>query len=492
MSGKLVPRGGPASGEGSRLHILGSNAMLSRAARRPHPSAHAARAGLAGIAGLVLAAGVLLAAASPPAERPAARPRSGAPAAPASTGEVYRIRVDSIIHPVAAEFVGDSLAAADAAGAAALVIELDTPGGLLTSTREINTAILGARTPVVVYVAPSGAQAASAGFFLLMAADVAAMAPGTNTGAAHPVGPQGESIEGVLGEKVEQDSAATIRALARRNGRNVALAEEAVVKSRSFTADEALEARLIDLVAPSLPGLLQAIDGRTVSKGGRQVVVRTLHAPLHELEMPPLRRLLAALAHPNIAFSLLTLGTLGLFFELMHPGAVLPGVVGAICLVLGLYGMSVLPVNYAGLALLFLALLFFIAEIKVTSYGLLAVAGIVSLVLGSLMLFKSPEPALRVSLDVIVSLTLVSAAVVGFLTYMVLRTHQLPVRTGIEGLLHEHGIARTRIAPRGKVFVHGEYWDAVADEPVAPGEPVEVVGVEDFLLKVRPRRTASA
>lgn len=446
---------------------------------------------------LSLTAGLLLAAAAAPAARPGPGSAPAAPAAPipaGGSGEVFRIRVDSIIHPVASEFVRDSLAAADAAHAAALVIELDTPGGLMTSTREIDTAILGAKTPVVVYVSPSGAQAASAGFYILMAADVAAMAPGTNTGAAHPVGPQGEDIPGTLGTKVEQDSAATIRSLAARNGRNAVLAEEAVVKSRSFTADEALDAKLIDLVAPSLPSLLQQIDGRAVKRGTQTVALRTARAPLHELEMSPLRRFLATLAHPNIAYILLTLGSLGLFFELMHPGAVLPGVVGAISLVLGFYALSVLPVNYAGLALLFLALLFFIAEVKVTSYGLLTVAGLISLVLGSLMLFKSPEPALRVSLDVIVSLALFSALVVGFLTWMVWRAHHLPVRTGLEGLIHQQGTARTPLAPRGKVFVHGEIWDAVAEEPVAGGEEVEVVGVrvDDFLLRVRPLRAAGA
>jgi membrane-bound serine protease (ClpP class) len=408
----------------------------------------------------------------------------------APPGKVFVIKVHSIVQPVAAEFISDSLAKADAARAAALVIELDTPGGLSTSMREAFTAMLSAKTPVVVYVAPSGAQAASAGFFLLLAGDVAAMAPGTNAGAAHPVGGQGETIGGVMGKKIEQDFAATIRSLAARNGRNAALAEEAVLQSRSFTADEALAAHLIDLVAPSLPRLLTAIDGRVVKKGDASIPLHTAEAPVEEIEMSPLRRLLATIADPNIAYLLLTLGSLGLFFELMHPGAVLPGVVGGIGLVLGFYALSVLPVNYAGLALLGLALLFFVAELKAPTHGLLGIAGLIALILGSLMLFKSPEPAMRVSLDVIASLAGFTALVLGFLVYRVVYASRLPVRTGAEGLVHEHGTARTALSPGGKVFVHGEIWDAVADEPVASGEPVEVVAIEDFILRVRPRRPA--
>jgi membrane-bound serine protease (ClpP class) len=440
---------------------------------------------LAGLAGI--SAGALAAPASP-----ASRTSPPAPARP----EVFHVRVSSIVHPVSAELVEDAIHAADAAGATALVVELDTPGGLMTSMRAMSTAMLSARTPVVVYVSPQGAQAASAGFFLLMAADVAAMAPGTNAGAAHPVGGQGETIEGTLGKKVEADAAASIRSLATRNGRNVQLAEEAVLKSRSFSADEALAGHLIDLVAPSLPSLLAKIDGRQVKKGDATLTLKTAEAPLHEVSLSPLRRLLSTLADPNIAYVLLTLGTLGLFFELMHPGAILPGVVGGICLILGFYAMSVLPVDYAGVALLLLALLFFIAEIKITSHGMLGVAGIISLVLGSLLLFKSPEPALRVSLDVVLSLAAFSGLVVGFLSYMVMRAHRLPVRTGMEGLLHEVATARTPLAPRGKVFVHGEIWDAVVEggergegpSPVAVGEPVEVVAVRDLTLTVRPRR----
>ncbi|HXO18980.1 MAG TPA: nodulation protein NfeD [Thermoanaerobaculia bacterium] len=455
--------------------------MISRLL--PSPPRPSLPAALTSIAGLLLA-GLLLAAAAP---RPAAAP------GPGGANEVLTIRVHSIIQPAAAEFITGAIARADGEGARALVIELDTPGGLMTSMRDIFTAMLAARTPVVVYVAPSGAEAASAGFFLLMAADVAAMAPGTNAGAAHPVGGQGETIEGTMGKKVEEDAAATIRSLARRNGRNEPLAEAAVLQSRSFTADEALKAKLIDLVAPSLPKLLAALDGRTIQRGEAPVVLHTAGVPVRELEMSPLGKLLSTIAHPNIAYILLTLGGLGLFFELSHPGAVLPGVVGAVCLILAFYALSVLPVDYAGMALLLLALIFFVAELKVASHGMLTLAGILSLILGSVMLFKSPEPALRVSTSVIASLAAFAGLVVGFLTWRVVKARRAPVRTGLEGMLHEHGRAQTPLAPRGKVFVHGEIWDAVLDppgEPVAGGETVEIVAVEDFTLRVRPLRPA--
>jgi len=406
----------------------------------------------------------------------------------APPGPIMRARVKAAIHPISAELIVDAVRDADAARASVLIIELDTPGGLVTSTREISSAILGAQTPVVVYVSPAGAQAASAGFFILMSADIAAMAPGTNTGAAHPVGAGGEDIEGNMAKKVEEDSSANIRALARRNGRNVELAQAAVIDSRSYTADEALEGKLIDLIAPSFDKLVAALDGRTVKRGDDLVTLRTKGAVVQEVEMSAMRRILSVIADPNIAFMLLSLGGLGLYFELMNPGAILPGVVGGICLILAFFALSVLPVSYAGLALLFLALVLYIAEIKVVSHGVLAIGGTVALVLGGLMLFKTPEPAMRVSLEVIVSLALFSLLTVGFLTFMAIRSRQVPVRTGREGLLHEIGIARSPIAPRGKVFVHGEIWDAVSEEPVAAGEPVEVVAVRNLTLAVRPHR----
>ena len=403
-----------------------------------------------------------------------------------SAGEVLRLRISSIIHPVAADFLVETLARADREGAAALIVELDTPGGLMTSMREMTTAMLGARTPVVVWVAPDGAQAASAGFFLLQAADFAAMAPATNTGAAHPVGGAGETIEGVMGDKVEQDAAATIRGLAARRGRNVELAEAAVVESRSFTAGEALEADLIDVVAGTLPALLRELEGREFEKP--QGETRTLELSgrlVRDVEMPALKRFLSRIAHPNLAGILLTIGMLGIYFELSNPGSVLPGVVGGICLLLAFFALSVLPTSYVGVALVGLAVILFVAEIKITSYGMLAVGGIISLVLGLAMLFRTPEPALRVSRSLIATLAVIAALVVAGAVLLVSRTYRTPVRTGAEGLVGARVLARTALAPAGKVFVEGEWWNAVADGDVAAGEPVEILSVDGMTLHVR-------
>lgn len=422
--------------------------------------------------GALVAALSLQAAEEIPADRPA--------------GPVVHIAVDSIIHPPAAEFVKESLEEAENLNASAFVIELSTPGGLLTSTREIFTAMLSSDVPIVVFVSPSGAQAASAGFFILMAADIAVMAPGTNTGAAHPVAGSGEEIDGVMADKVEQDAAATIRSLANRNGRNEELAEAAVVESRSFTAEEALESGLIDFIADDLSSVVAEIDGREISDGEETGVIRTAGAIVERREMSSFQRLLSALAHPNIAYILMTLGGLGLYFELSNPGAVLPGVIGGICLILAFFALSVLPVNYAGIALVLLAMVFFIAEVKVVSYGLLTVAGVVALTLGSLMLFKSADPAIRVGLDVIAAVVLFALVVVGFMSTMVIRAHRNQVKTGVEGLVNERGVARSMLAPKGKVFVHGELWNAEADETVPAGAEVVVVGVEGMKLRVRP------
>jgi len=260
-----------------------------------------------------------------------------------------------------------------------------------------------------------------------------------------------------------------------------------VVESRSFTVDEALEADLIDLVADDIDDLLEKMDGWEIARGNDEpLVVATADASVRTLEMDPFQRLLSAIAHPNIAYLLMTLGGLGLYFELSNPGAVLPGVIGGICLILAFFALSVLPVNYAGIALIILAAIFFIAEIKVTSYGLLTVGGLISMFLGSMMLFKSVDPAVRVSLNVIVTVTIFTGLLVAFLVTMVVRTHRRQVTTGSEGLIHERGIAQTDLSPRGKIFVHGEIWDAVADEPVELGTAVEVVAVDGLTLRVRP------
>ncbi len=410
----------------------------------------------------------------------------------AEGGAVMHLRIKSPIQPVAAEFLRESLATADAESAALLVVELDTPGGLDSSMHEMTGAIVGARTPVVVYVSPRGARAASAGFFLLMAADVAAMAPDTHTGAAAAVGPQGGELPETMKKKVAEDSTAKIRALAARRGRNVELAVAAVAEARSFTAQEALDAKLIELVAADLPSLLAALDGRAIDKGtGGPVKLATAGRPVREIEMSLFERILAVLADPTIAYLLLSLGSLGLVVELYNPGAILPGVVGAICVVLGFWGLSVLPVSTAAIALLVLGLFFFIAEIKVVSYGLLSVAGAVCLVLAGLMLIKTPEPALRVSRGAIAGVAVFALVAAGLLMTLALRAYRRPVATGAEGLLAARGEARTALDPRGKVFVHGELWNAVAEGPlgegrVERGRPVEIVAVDGLTLRVRP------
>ncbi|MFN7963520.1 MAG: nodulation protein NfeD [Thermoanaerobaculia bacterium] len=407
--------------------------------------------------------------------------------------EVWRVAVHSAIQPAVAEYLKRVLGEADQARAEALVIELDTPGGLMSSTEDITTAMLKASTPVVVYVAPRGAHAASAGFFILMAADIAAMAPNTATGAAAAVGPQGEELAETLKKKVSEDSRARIRSLAKDRGRNAELAEQAVAEARSFSAQEALQGRLVELVADDFAALVGQLEGRKVMKAGApERALAVTGAPVHVAEMTRLERLLAILATPDIAFLLLSFGGLGLMAELYNPGSVLPGVLGAIFLVLAFLGLSVLPVSAAGVALIFLALIFFIAEIKVTSYGLLTVAGVLCLALGGMMLMRSSEPAFEVSRSLIAGVALSALAVAGTLAWLAWKARSRPVSTGQEGLKGRRAEARTALDPRGKVFVHGELWNAEAEQRVEAGETVEILSVEDLVLKVRPVRGAPA
>ncbi|MCU0292665.1 MAG: nodulation protein NfeD, partial [Thermoanaerobaculaceae bacterium] len=365
------------------------------------------------------------------------------------------------IQPASLRYLERGLETAETSGAALTVIELNTPGGLLTSLREMTTAITSATRPVVVYVTPTGAQAASAGFFLLMAADVAAMAPGTNTGAAHPVGGQGEDLAKTMGEKVTNDAAALVRSLATQRGRDVDAAEKAVRESASYTERESLEKKLIDLVANDRTELLKMLEGRTVKRfDGHEETLTLGAAEVVSVGPSASDKLLSAIAHPNIAYLLLLAGIVGIYFELSHPGAIFPGVLGGISLLLALFALSVLPVNYVGVMLIVLSIGFFIAEVKVTSYGLLTVAGLISFVIGSLMLVDSPIPALRVGLAVVLPAALMVAAIVIFLLTRVLRVHRLVPLTGAEGLAGEEAEVVVAVSPRGKVFVHGEYWEA--------------------------------
>lgn len=413
------------------------------------------------------------------------------PAAPVA-GPIVHAAIDSIIHPLAAEFIAETLEHADAVGATAAIIELDTPGGLLDATRDISKSILASRTPVVVFVGPRGAQAASAGFFILMSADVAAMAPGTNTGAAHPVSGQGQDIEGDMGAKVEQDAAATIRSLASQRGRDIELAEAAVIESRSFAAEEALENGLVDLMAADVTDLVRQLDGREVRRAdGTTSTLTTTGVAVERREMGRLQKLLSVISHPQIALLLISLGGLGLTIELYNPGLIFPGVVGAIALILGFYSMSVLPIRYAGLALIFLALALFVAELFVPTFGILTAGGAIALVFGFIMLFRTEDPALAVDLRLILGMVGSIVLVVSLLLGRAWQVRREPVRTGSEGLVHEVGVARTDLDPDGKIFVHGELWNARADERVPAGAEVEIVSVEGLRLEVRARQRST-
>ncbi len=409
----------------------------------------------------------------------------------ASLAEVYYLRAQGVINPVMAEFIVSNIERAEAERAAALVIELDTPGGLDTSMREIIKRELAATLPIVVYVAPAGSRAASAGVFITYAAHIAAMAPGTNIGSAHPVAMGGGKMDKTMLEKVENDAAAYIRGIARKRRRNARWAEKAVRKSVNITAEEALKIKVIDVLARNRSELLRKIDGMKVDLLGGPAVVSTEDAVVRVVEMGLRERVLKAISDPNVAYVLMMIGILGLYFELSNPGAVLPGVVGAISLVLAFYALHTLNINYAGLILIGLAVVFFIVEINVVSYGLLTLAGIVSLVLGSLMLFDSPLPFMRLSIWVMLPAVVFMAGFVAFTLYMAVRLQRRRSVAGAEGIIGARGRAVGEIRPgqRGKVFVQGEYWDAVCDREVRNGEAVEVVGVEGLLLTVRKKGT---
>lgn len=402
---------------------------------------------------------------------------------------VYAADVESIIHPVSAEFMVQVLDRADLANADLVVFTLHTPGGLVDSTRSIVSHMIAARTPSAVFVAPSGARAASAGFLITVAADVAAMAPGTHIGAAHPVSGTGEQMDETTAQKAASDVAAYARSLASKRGRNVELSEKAVTESQSFTEEEALNADppLIDLVATDLSDLLAQLDGREVRRfGGETVVLRTRGADVEAVEMNWRQRILSAVAHPQVAYLLFSLGTLGLTIELWNPGGILPGVVGGVCLLLAFFAFQILPVNYVGLLLILLGLILFVLELQVASFGLLATGGIISLVFGSLMLFDSPLPELQIGLRVVLPMTLALATIFFFLARLAMRAQLRRSVTGAAGMVDEVGRALTRIEAggTGRVSTHGEIWTATAQAPIDEGESVRVVRVEGLTLMV--------
>ena len=414
---------------------------------------------------------------------------AGGPA-PEQTGpkRVYLIDVSASINPATADFIHESIAAAHDDGARALIIQLDTPGGLLDSTRAIVKDLLGAPLPVIVYVAPSGAGATSAGVFVTLAANVAAMAPGTNIGAAHPVTGQGESIEGDIGKKVVNFAASLSKTIAKERGRNAEWAEKAVRESVSITAQDALQLKVIDLVAGSLDDLLRQANGRQTTVGGQPVVLEVVGATVVPREMRLKQKLLNVLADPNVAYLLMTAGLLGLYVEFTHPGVFFPGVAGGICLLLGLTALQVLPINYSGLALIGLGIALLVSELFLPSFGVLGVGGIIAFVLGSLLLFDTAESDLTVDRSIVYAAAATFGGFTLLVSYLVVRSQRRPAALGREGLLGEVAEVRQALpgghAP-GKVFVHGEYWNARSDEPIESGTPVVVEAVEGNVLHVR-------
>jgi len=427
-----------------------------------------------------LLAPLLLAAAPTPTTTPA-------PAATPARGEVLLLVVDGMINLATADYLKAGITAAAEQGAAAVVVQLDTPGGLLESTKLIVKDLLGAPVPVIVYVAPSGAGAGSAGVFITMAANIAAMAPGTNIGAAHPVTDQGENIGSDMREKVENFTASLGRTIAQQRGRNVEWAEKAVRDSVSITEREAVQLKVVDFVADNLDDLLAKAHGRTVDVRGRKVVLNTRDAPVARQDMSVRQRVLDLLAHPNIAYLLMMAGLLGLYVEFTNPGVVFPGVAGAICLLLAMAVLQVLPINYTGLALIGLGVAMLVAEAFLPTFGVIGVGGLVAFVLGSLFLFDTPDSTMRVDRSVIAGASLTLGVYALIVAWLVVRTQRQPSRVGAEGMRGKIGEVRRVVVAgrRDNVFVHGEYWDAETDEPLAIGDRVEVVGVDGLRMRVR-------
>jgi len=404
----------------------------------------------------------------------------------AAPPRVLVVDVDGMIHPVTADILSRAIQQAKQEDAALLLVRLNTPGGLMDAMRQSIEEIVAAPMPVVTYVAPSGARAASAGFFILEAGDVAAMAPGTNTGAAHPVLIGGE-MDAIMKQKVENDAAASLRSIVAKRGRNSALAEKAIRESQSFTDKEALDNHLIELVANDDRDLLDKLDGRDVARlDGTRVVLHTRGATIEVYEKNWRQKIVSAIADPNIALVLLVLGALGIYVEFTHPGLIAPGILGAIMVLLGLSAISVLPINWLGAALLLLAFALFILEAKFAAHGVLGAGGALSMVLGAVMLIDSPVPELRIHLSTAIALALPFSLITTMLLSLVLRARRSKVVTGSEGMIGETGTAVTLLAPEGKIFVRGEYWNAVAPVRVAAGSRVRVIGIDRLKLSVEP------
>jgi membrane-bound serine protease (ClpP class) len=396
------------------------------------------------------------------------------------------VDLDGIIHPVTVEIVSSAIEQAKRQNAQMILVRINTPGGLMDAMRQTIEKMIASPVPVVTYVTPAGGRAASAGFFLLETGDIAAMTPGTNTGAAHPV-VIGTQMDPIMKQKVEQDATALLRSICGKRGRNGALAEKAVLESKSFTDQEALADHLIDLVAGGERELLAKLDGREITRfDGRKQTLHLAGAEISTYELNTRQKILKGIADPNIALILLVLGALGLYIEFTSPGLIAPGVAGAILALLGLSALSMLPINWLGAALLILAMTLFVLEAKFTSHGVLGIGGAVAMVLGAMMLVNSPLPELRVKLSTAVALAVPFSLITVFLVSLVVQARAHKVITGDEGMIGEIGVASTALAPDGMVFVHGEYWKAVSPAPVAPGTRVRVTGIQGLRLSVEP------
>ena len=417
---------------------------------------------------------------------------AGSPRAGNGTAETIRvISVVGVINPIVAGFITDELEEANRVSDRAFLIELDTPGGLDTSMRDIIQGILKSKIPVIVYVYPSGGRAASAGALITLAADFAVMAPGTNIGAATPVqiGGGGGKNDNTMMEKVIRDAVAYARSIAQQRGRNVEWAESIVRESVSTPAEEALKMKVIDFIADDENSLLSQLDGKRYLRKGQEIILSTAGVSLLVREMNWRQKILYTLSHPNIAYMLLMLGVLGIFFEISQPGVIFPGAIGGLALLLSFLGFQTLPINYVGVLLILLAIILFILEVKIVSYGMLSVGGLVAMTMGSLILIESSEPYLQISKGVIFGTVSVTGGFFLLVLYFVVRTQRRQFFSGKEAMVGEQGEAVTEIHPHGKVFVHGEYWNASSEEPVAKGEKVQVVRVKNNMeLEIKPLR----
>ena len=408
-----------------------------------------------------------------------------------AAAQVLKIVLNDTINPITDEFIGRALDQAKAEKDQAVLIELNTPGGLVESTREIIEKILASPVPVILYVAPSGSRAGSAGFFIMEAADVAAMAPGTNAGAAHPVSMGGGKMDDILKEKVENDAAALMRSVAGKRGRNIEVAESAVRQSKSFTEQEALSQHLIDYIAPSQEDLFRQISAKPIKRfDGSTLTLDLAKAPVRDFNMTLKQRILDFIMDPNVAFILLAVGALALYAEFNHPGAVLPGTVGVVFILLAAFALNLLPTRFAALALIVGAFVLFALEAKFTTHGVLTIGGIVLLTLGGLLLVDAPIPEMRVHLFTALAVSIPLGIITAFLMSIALRARRNKVVTGVQGLIGEIGVAQTPLTPQGKVFVHGELWNAVASSPVPAGSRVVVQAVTGLQLSVGPTEAA--